>query len=204
MWNVFRDNWVNPYYGGGEEHPGCWFDFYRGDVHFIMLDGRYYRTQSTMLGPRQKRWLRETLRSSTGTFKVLVSPVPWTFYAKGLSDDTWNGFRAERREIFGFLSEHEIDGVVLLSADRHRSDLWEIERDDGYTLWEMSSSRLTNEKSHQAMPIAEFSYDRKPSFGLLDFDTTLADPMVTYRVVTIEGEVVYSRTLQKSELSHAD
>ena len=27
VWRVFKENWNNPYYGGGEEQPGCWFDF---------------------------------------------------------------------------------------------------------------------------------------------------------------------------------
>ncbi|MFT5526420.1 MAG: alkaline phosphatase D, partial [Pirellulaceae bacterium] len=30
VWNVFRQNWVNPGYGAGEKRPGCWYDFYRG------------------------------------------------------------------------------------------------------------------------------------------------------------------------------
>ncbi|SVC17374.1 uncharacterized protein METZ01_LOCUS270228, partial [marine metagenome] len=43
VWKVFKDNWDNPYYGGGEEQPGCWFDFWIGKVHFVLIDGRYYR-----------------------------------------------------------------------------------------------------------------------------------------------------------------
>ena len=98
-----------------------------------------------MLGPVQKKWLLNTIHASTGTFKVLISPVPWVFTAKANSKDTWNGFRNERNEIFGFLTENKIDGVVLISADRHRSDLWKIDRDRRYTLYEFNSSRLTNQ-----------------------------------------------------------
>ena len=43
VWKIFKENWDNPYYGGGEENPGCWFNFKIGDVHFILLDGPYYR-----------------------------------------------------------------------------------------------------------------------------------------------------------------
>ena len=43
VWRIFRENWDNPYYGGGEKQPGCWFDFEIGKVRFIMIDGRYYR-----------------------------------------------------------------------------------------------------------------------------------------------------------------
>ena len=54
LWRIFFFYWANPAYGGGDAQPGCWYDFVIGDVHFIMLDGRYYRTrkpQPSMLGP---------------------------------------------------------------------------------------------------------------------------------------------------------
>ena len=206
VWKVFRDNWVNPPYGGGREHPGCYFDFYHGDVHFVLLDGRYYRTgrgtpDGTMLGPVQKQWLLNTIKQSRGTFKVLISPVPWVFTAKGNSNDTWNGFRSERDEVFDYLAKHKIDGVVLISADRHRSDLWKIEREGSYDLYEFNSSRLTNQGIAGTMPHAEFSYNKKPSFGLVSFDTQREDPTVRYQVVTIDREVVHGFTLPRSKLA---
>ena len=206
VYRVFRNNWINPAYGGGHANPGCYYDFYLGDVHFIMLDGRYYRNldpekgEVSMLGSAQRRWFLEKLKASRGTFKVLCSPVPWVFEAKGDSQDTWNGFREERRMIFDFLAEHQIEGVVLMSADRHRSDLWRIDRDDGYALYEFNSSRLTNQHLHKTMEKALFSYNEKPSFGLVDFDTAVDDPEVSYSVVTIDGEVVNTFRLRRSQL----
>lgn len=41
---TFRENWANPSYAKGDSLPGCWYDFSVGDVDFIMLDCRYYRT----------------------------------------------------------------------------------------------------------------------------------------------------------------
>ena len=207
VWRHFRENWVNPDYGSAE-WPGTWFDFSIGDVDFFMLDGRFYRTNpyadtATMLGPAQKRWLFDRIKQSSATFKVLVSPVPWTFESKGDALDTWNGFRGERTEIFDFLAENKIEGVFLLSADRHRSDAWRIERPNGYPLYEFESSRLTNEAVHDLMPGALFGYNEKQSFGLLSFDTTKPDPTVTYRIVTIDDEIKGELTLKRSELTHA-
>jgi alkaline phosphatase D len=206
VYKVYRDNWVNPAYGG-DEHPGVYYDYYLGDVHFIMLDGRYYRDRKpadgstpTMLGPVQKEWLKKTLKASEGKLIMLASPVPWVFEAKGDSPDTWNGFKQEREEIFGFMEENKIEGVVLISADRHRSDLWKIEREEGYPLYEFNSSRLTNQHVHGTMKEAIFSYNKKQSFGTVDIDTTAADPTVTYRVVTIDGEEVFRHTIRRSAL----
>jgi hypothetical protein len=77
---------------------------------------------------------------------VLASPVPWSFNTKGKSRDTWNGFRDEREEIFG--------------------------------------------------------YNKKPSFGLLSFDTAISDPTVTFGIISIDNEPIHSLTLKHSEISH--
>ena len=218
VWHVFRDNWNNPYYGGEVSQPGCWFDFSIGDVDFFMLDGRYYRTDPqkenpTMLGPVQKKWLLEKLKASKATFKVLASPVPWSYGAKaGLqttrrgivpgSLDTWEGFKDDREQIFSFIEKNKIDGVVFISADRHRSDARRIERPNGYTLYEFESSKLTNVHTHDPMPGALFDYNEKCSFGLLSFDTGLSDPEVTYQIINIDNEVVHTLSLKKSQLTH--
>lgn len=207
VWNVFHRNWNNPYYGGGEKQPGCWFDFSIGDVDFFMLDGRFYRTNPkgrnpSMLGPAQKDWLFTKLKASKATFKMLVSPVPWAFGAKPGSLDAWEGYKQERKEIFSFLQDNKIDGVVLLSADRHRSDAWKIKRDNAYDLYEFESSKLTNIHTHRLITSALFGYNTKCSFGLLSFDTTISDPEVTYKIVSIDNEVIHTLTIKKTQLTH--
>jgi alkaline phosphatase D len=208
VWEVFRQNWANPAYGGGAKQPGCWYDFHIGDVHFIMLDCRYYRDLKggSMLGAVQKKWLLGMLKSSKGKFKVLASSVPWSPGVKPGSKDTWDGFAAEREEIFSFIGKHRINGVILMAADRHRSDLRRIRRAEGYDLYEVMSSRLTNVHTHGLVKNARGSefimgYNGKCSFGLLEFDTAGGDPRVKYTIVNIDNEAVDSRTLKLSELS---
>ena len=204
---IFRDNWANPGYAGGWKQPGCWYSFAVGDVDFIMLDCRYYRTSPrgkdrSMLGPVQMEWLKGELKKAKGTFKVLCSSVPWVFKAKGDSRDTWNGYKDEREKVFGFIEENNIEGVVLMSADRHRSDAWKIERPDGYDFFEFNSSRLTNQHVHPEMHKkgALISYNRKQSFGLVEFDTTAADPAVKYTVIDIDGNRIDDITVKRSSL----
>jgi alkaline phosphatase D len=202
----FQANWNNPGYGD-EQWPGCWFKFSIADVDLFMLDGRFYRTDPlaanpTMLGPAQKAWLLDEVKKSEATFKVLASPVPWDFYTKSDSHDTWNGFRDEREEIFGFLEENKIDGVALISADRHRSDARRVDRPNGYPFYEFESSRLTNQHKHGLKPGAIFGYNEKQSFGLLSFDTTKPDPTVTFDIISIDNETINSLKIPLSEISH--
>ena len=103
-----------------------------------------------------------------------------------------------------FLAENNIEGVFLISADRHRSDAWEIKRDNGYPLYEFMSSRLTNQHYHPLEKGALFGYNEKPSFGKLIFDTKISDPTVTYEIYNIDNELQHSFVLQKSKLTHKE
>jgi len=205
VWNVYRANWANPAYGLGGDDIGCWYRFTWGAVEFFMLDGRTWRTNpkkpgGSMLGPVQKKWLKDAVKQSKATFKVLCSPVPWAKGTKPGSKDTWDGFPEERREILDFLAVHDIEGVVLMSADRHRSDAWMVERKGAYDLFELNSSRLTNVHKHRAMKRALFSYNRTPSFGLVHFEPGGDDPRLTYEVVTIDGLRVHRLEIPLSKL----
>lgn len=198
VWRLYRQQWANPAYGQGEEAPGCYYRFSRGDVDFFMLDTRYYREDpeqavASMLGPTQKVWLKNALLASQASFKVICSSVPMAPGTKPGSLDTWDGHAAERQELFDYLAQNQISGVLLLAADRHRSDLWKIERKNAYPLYEMMSSRLTNVHVHDIMPESIFGYNEKCSFGMLDFDTESIEPSFTYRIINIENDTIFSR-----------
>lgn len=219
VWNVFKQNWNNPAYGGGEEQPGVWFDFHIGDTHFIMLDGRYYREVEkrsgnkaaddaalSMLGPVQLGWLKETLKSSKATFKVISSSVPWAVGTTrgGNRFEKWEGYLGEREEIFDFLAEQKINGVVLLSGDRHRSDARRIDRENGYALYDFMSAIPTNYHTHPLTkgPGYLFGHNKDNTFGMLRIDTTLEDPKLVFEIVSIDNETIWSHELRLSELSH--
>ena len=206
VWNVFRQNWVNPAFGGGKNVRGVWFDTSIADVDFFFLDSRYYRTDPegdnpTQLGPVQRAWLLDGLRESSATFKVICSPVPFVTGTKGGSLDTWDGFPEERQAILDTIKENEIDGVFILAADRHRSDVWRMDIDDAYPIYELESSRLTNQHVHEEQEGSLFSYNEKQSFGKVVFDTAIDDPTVTYTIINIDGEEVHTHTIKLSEIS---
>ncbi len=157
-----------------------------------------------MLGPVQKKWLLETLANSKGTFKVLASPVPWTAGVKPGSKDTWDGYAAEREEIFSFLETKKINGLFLVAADRHRTDLRVTSRTGGYDLYELESSKLTNRHTHKVVetPGLLWGYNKTCSYALMRFDTTLADPTVAFEAITIDGEKIHTHQLTLSQLTH--
>ena len=90
--------------------------------------------------------------------------------------------------------------MILLSADRHRTDVYRIERPNGYDLYEFETSKLTNIHTHGTKPEAVFSYNKGNFFGMLKFDLTKSDPEMTFQCITIDSQVVYSLTLKRSQL----
>eukprot|EP01124_Arcella_intermedia_P016751 TRINITY_DN2335_c0_g1_i1.p1 TRINITY_DN2335_c0_g1~~TRINITY_DN2335_c0_g1_i1.p1 ORF type:complete len:530 (-),score=114.31 TRINITY_DN2335_c0_g1_i1:52-1641(-) len=110
--------------GRGEE---VYYSFEYGNVGFFVLDIRMYRSanwspddgRKSMLGEKQKGallgWLKEGAKEKV--FKFIVSPVPWSSVIHFV--DGWRSFLHEREEIFNFIKENGISGVVLLSADIH-------------------------------------------------------------------------------------
>ncbi len=217
---VFRQNWNNPVYGIEPKGPGTYHSFRLGDVEVFMTDGRFYRygrkskredsrddRPFTMLGEVQKQWLLNSLKKSTATFKVLASGTMWHAKADKGGADSWAGpksaFQKERDEIFDLISREAISGVVLISGDRHRTDIWKTERTDHYPLYEFLSAKLTNMHGHGVRKDAVWSYSGGDDrfWGQLDFDTTVADPTVTFKAINHLGKELKSFTLTLSELS---
>jgi MFS family permease/membrane-associated phospholipid phosphatase len=104
---------------GGREGP-INQAFTIGRVRFIMLDGRYERTDESMLGERQTRWLERELLAARDKWPltVLVSPVPWIERAEPGSDG-WGGFAAERARLSRFIARNRIRNLLMLAGDAH-------------------------------------------------------------------------------------
>ena len=172
-----------------------------------MIDGRYYRESPkgedpSMLGPAQMKWLKATLSRNSYVFTVLCSNVPLAPKVKPGSKDTWDGYSRERSRIYQYIAKQKIPGVIILSADRHRSDAYRT--DTGikgmYPVYEFSSSRLTNQHVHRLIESSLFGYNDKQSFGRDDFDLKAEDPTVQYTIVNIDGEEIHSLEVKRSAL----
>jgi hypothetical protein len=94
--------------------------------------------------------------------------------------------------------------VIMLSADRHRSDVRRITREKGYDLYDFMSSVLTNYHTHKIIETPEliFGYNEDNSFGMIHFDTRTDDPKMTFEIVTIDDKSVWSMDLKLSQLKN--
>jgi alkaline phosphatase D len=127
---VWHQNWNNP----ENLNPGIYFNTRIGPVEVIMLDTRSLREierrgeYGSYLGIEQLNWLKETLKKSDAPFKVISSGTMWSDY---ISDgkDSWGTWDQEgREELYDFIEVENIQGVLLVSGDRHGSRGFTIPR----------------------------------------------------------------------------
>jgi alkaline phosphatase D len=202
---VFKRYWANPSYGE-PDNPGVYFKHSHGAVDFFLLDGRYYRDPSdgpevpgrTMLGPRQKQWLKEQLAASRATFKVLVSGTGWSAAERHADGDSWAVYSAERDEILDFIRDRGIGGVFGISGDSHMGELNCIPRSEagGYDFYDFCSSPLVQVPAVRfinQMPEVRVRpvWNRTTNVGLLTFRTS-GRPSVEMRLFNDAGESVWA------------
>jgi len=98
-------------------------------LELFILDTRQYRDPfaGTILGGTQKRWLLESLSSSTAWFKFIATSVPFS----SPDADKWGGFPEERQEVLKLIEGRRIPGVVFLTADVHYAAVSKVPGESG-------------------------------------------------------------------------
>ena len=186
-------------------------------VKVILLDTRYHRDSLTpdstseqryhpnpngdILGQAQWTWLEDELRRSdaqvhlVGTsIQAIAEQHPW---------EKWANFPAARQRLFDVIRRSEAPGVLLLSGDRHKSELARLDDAIGYPLYELTASGLT----HHAPPGPEPNRHRlgplvvQENFGLLSIDWDAGAVSLQIRGST--DEVLIDHTVPLSALQPA-
>ena len=210
--DAFKRYWPNPTYGLPGV-PGVFTHFQFADVEFFVLDNRYYRTPNdapddpgdTVLGPVQRQWLLDALTSSQALFKVvamggqLLNPLSvFETYA--------NVAPEERALLLAEIERREIEGLVLLSGDRHHSELIRLERSGTYPLYEFTSSPLTAgavetpRDAENPARVPGTLVAGKRGFGTLTVEGPRTERVMTLRAYDAFGDVLWSHTITAAEL----
>lgn len=200
MLRTFLENWANPS-AGTADTQGTFFQHSWGDVGVFMLDTRYHRgIGGLMLGAEQQQWLLDALEASDATFKLVVSGTQ--FSSQG-SNDSWASFPSSRDALLEGIVARDVDGVVLLSGDIHRTEFRLLPgASGGYDLPELTSSPLAN---FSILPCGsdgeqQFCESGDHFFVGLDIDTTLPDPTLTATAFNESGAVRHTWAIARSSL----
>ncbi len=213
---TFKAFTPNPSFGADGE--GVYWLQQWGDVDIFLLDDQTWRTPisatvahpetATLLGKGQFDWLVEGLATSKAVFKIVVSGSPYNDHSR--KSDAWVSYPVERERLMDAIAQHKVGGVVLLSGDVHRSELFRLpwlEDRGGYPLFELVTSPLFQRARAcgEAAPFRQFcAGDPDKSilelFAWIDIDTTLDDPLLKLQVRDHRGEVLLDRGIRASEL----
>ncbi len=205
-------------------------------VQIILLDTRYFRSPLkkgfngqepgdgyrgvyvpntdagvTVLGETQWSWLEEQLKVPAeirvigSSYQVLSNQHGW---------EMWGNFPAERERLFQVLRASKAGGVVMLSGDRHLSEIAGLQADDpagiGYPLYEVTSSSLNAPSGNFTKAGVRFANEINPwrigltffdvNFGNLLIDWDSPDPVIRLQVCDEKGTVVLQQRAQLSQL----
>lgn len=75
-----------------------------------------------LIGEVQMEWLQQGLKNSTAQWKVLAQQVmvaPLLAFGLTLNTDQWDGYTFERKRLFDFINNNDINNVVVLTGDIH-------------------------------------------------------------------------------------
>jgi alkaline phosphatase D len=187
--------------------PGTYASYLFGDgarqVKLILLDGRFHRdlpgARGDTLGETQWAWLESELSSSTARVNLIGSG--YQVLPLEHSNEKWGNFPAARARLLDLVTKTRTPGVVLLSGDRHFSELSCLgEGAFPYPLFELTSSGLTHayENADEPNRYRIGALYPKRNFGAVRVDWLGGTLSLETRAVG--GELVIEHTVALSKL----
>jgi alkaline phosphatase D len=206
-------------------------------VQIILLDTRYFRSrlktgfqkgepgegrrgqyvpntdpEATVLGPEQWTWLAAQLRSPA-ELRVICSS--FQLVADEHGSEGWGNFPRERQRLIRLIRDTQAAGVVVISGDRHLSEISRLPADSGvgYPLFDVTSSSLNEPSGNKTKAGTRFANEINSyrvgltyfdtNFGFIDVDWKEPDPIVRLQVRDEQGDVVLQQRLRLSQLRPA-
>lgn len=173
-------------------------------LEVFTLDTRGERRPSTRSGTRpqylsraQMDWLKAGLRASPAVFKVILNSIPigdfpFVFLSEG---DRWEGYRAAREEILGFIAAERITDVWWVSGDFHLASVGALAPSGPYAaMREVLVGPAGNIGNPLARALVRPQFDFATSasnYGTLRFDP--ADRSVTVSLIDGNGRTLFTR-----------
>ncbi|HBJ35105.1 MAG TPA: phosphodiesterase [Planctomycetaceae bacterium] len=205
-------------------------------VQVILLDARYHRSalkteykpsernegyrgkyspnndpDATVLGEEQWQWLAEQLKAPA-ELRLICSGVQ--VLADEHGSEMWGNFPRERERLLSLLRQSGTGGAVLLSGDRHLSEIARLNvehpKSIGYPLFDITSSSLNHPSGNFTKAGTRFANEINSyrvgltyfevNFGMIQIDWDQADPVVRMQVRDAAGDVVMQQRVSLSQL----
>ncbi len=192
-------------------------------VQVILLDTRYFRSplatgdqqvggryipsanpNLTMLGDAQWKWLEEQL-VVPADLRIIATSIQLLATASG--QETWSNLPLERERLLQLIGSTKANGVVLISGDRHWSELSVLDEAVAYPIYELTSSSL-NQIHPRGTPTknlhrAVANTFHRENYGVITIDWDAADPSISLEIRDIDKTVRLRQALRLGQLRPA-
>lgn len=143
------------------------------EVKLIVLDTRFNKTKTDLLGENQWYWLEEQFQASSAQVHLIATSIPILANPMNFTED-WVDLPKSYQRMFDLLSFYRPPGLVFLSGDKHYGGIFE-RRIQGHRYIELMSSGLTHRAPQITHPVIRgvFKGERiylDRNFGQMDFD----------------------------------
>lgn len=168
----------------------------------LEVPGPYARNpdpKASMLGARQWQWLERQLevpadlRLFGSSLQVLADFTGW---------ESWACFARDQQRLIDLIRRKNANGVVFLSGDIHYAELSKLDVNVPYTLWDLTSSGLT-EEWRVPTPNANRASDVLPdaNFGCIDIAWQQRHTQLTLGIVDAQGKTRMSWVIELASLA---
>ena len=221
---LFLDFWKVPQDSARRSRPGIYDSQVFGPegqrVQVLLLDTRYFRgplkkgerrtggpyypsddTSATMLGDAQWKWLEEQLRQPAD-IRILATSIQCIAESDG--QETWSNLPHERQRLLDLLVKTKANGVILISGDRHWSELSRLDTKLGYPLFELTSSSLNQPHPRGTPTTNRYRADPRTyhheNFGSIEIDWDNRRVPITLRIHDADGETQITKIVRLSQM----
>ncbi|MDP9199857.1 MAG: alkaline phosphatase family protein [Pseudomonadota bacterium] len=179
------ETWASASQAAGQEVPGPY--------------ARNPDPKATMLGERQWQWLERQLavpadlRLFGSSLQVLADFTGW---------ESWAGFARDRERLIDVIRRTKANGVVFLSGDIHYAEMSKLDVNVPYTLWDLTSSGLTEEwtiPTPNANRVSEVLPEA--NFGFIDIDWQGSATRLALAIVDAKGKTRMSWAIELASLA---
>ena len=206
---IFLDFFEEPPDSNRRKRPGVYDSYMFGKpgrrVQIILLDVRYFKSdviathrsiyhgrkkewlkKSTMLGEDQWKWLKRQLKKPAD-IRIIGSGSQ--FISENdvdVQSGLWSLMPHERKRLFDLFKRTNAEGIVLISGDRHFSEISRLDDAIDYPLYEFTSSGLSDRKivtpnGHNIYRVGDL-FSGPGHFGLITIDWKLKNPSISFEI----------------------
>lgn len=207
------------------KRQGIYDSYYFGSkgkkIQVIMLDTRYFRSElkrdwrkifgvkknvpntdkdATILGDEQWKWL-ETELEKEADLRFIVSSIQVVNNHHPF--EKWGNFPKDRKKFFDLIVAKKAKRVIILSGDRHMSELSVEKENLPYPIYDFTSSSFNkpfkfikpeNNPNRIGSAIVE------ENFGLIDIHWDALDPFLELKIISPSGKQEFVHQIKFKEI----